>query len=75
MFRSMSLTVKPAPDTAEFAKIERYSAHYEKMVSYLSTRFSSTPGFANRLLSAKEGADKDLAAPLEPKIKYSEIPG
>ena len=75
MFRSMSLTVKPAPGTAEFAKIERYSAHYEKMVSYLSTRFSSTPGFANRLLSAKEGADKDLAAPLEPKIKYSEIPG
>ena len=72
MFRSMSLTVKPAPGTAEFAKIERYSAHYEKMVNYLSTRFSSSPGFANRLLSAKEGADKDLAAPVEKKVKYLE---
>ncbi len=74
MFRSMTLSVKPDPESEEGKKIERYSKHYEDFTTYLSNRFSTTNQFSDRLKTKDEGASKELAGPVEKKVKYSDIP-
>ena len=73
MFRSMSLSVKPAPGTPEGLKIERYSKHYETFTTYLSNRFSSSLQFSERLLKKDFSADKELAGVVQKKVKYSDL--
>ena len=74
MFRSMTLSVKPDPASEEGKKIERYSKHYEDFTTYLSDRFSTSPQFSDRLKKKDSGAIKELAGPVEKKVKYSDIP-